>query len=76
MKKTEEWDEEMAIKEVDVLKELNHEHLIKYFEHFDEFIFGADYFCIVCELCEVVYFISLGSSFLYVYSLCFKRMEI
>ena len=66
MKKTDEWDEEMATKEVDLLKELNHEHLIKYFEHFDEFIFGADYFCIVCELCEVIYFISLCSSLLYI----------
>lgn len=53
VKKGEEWDEQNEKNEVHLFKLIKHDNLIKYFEHFDELIFGSDYFCLVCELCEV-----------------------
>ena len=41
--------------EVNLLQQLRHDHVIRYFEHFDEPILGSDYFCLVCELCEVIF---------------------
>ena len=53
VKKGKEWDQENDEKEVDLLQRLRHENIIRYFEHFDESIFDSEYFCVVCELCEV-----------------------
>ena len=37
-----------------ILKGLNNENIIRYFDHFDEEIHKKSYLCIVTELCEVL----------------------
>lgn len=40
--------------EVDILKNISHENVIKYFDHFEVTIFDSNYFCLICEFCEVI----------------------
>lgn len=60
IKKDEEWNERneeslQRIKEIDLLQRVQHENLLRYFEHFEEVIFGVDCLCLVSELCEVIF---------------------
>ena len=41
--------------EVELMKRIKHENIIRYYEHFDETIFGSLHFCFVCEFCEVIF---------------------
>ena len=53
MEKGDDFEEQRN--EVDLIKPLKHDNIVRYFDHFEETIFGSDYFCFVCELCEVVF---------------------
>lgn len=44
---------EASQNELKLLKKLNHENIIKYFDHFDEKLHDSEYLCIICEYCEV-----------------------
>ena len=43
---------ETAQNELKLLKQLDHENIIKYFDHFDEKLHDSEYLCIICEYCE------------------------
>ena len=42
-----------AQNELKLMKQINHENIIKYFDHFDDQFYGTDYLCIICEYCQV-----------------------
>ena len=44
---------ESAQNELRLMKQINHENIIKYFDHFDQQFYGTDYLCIICEYCKV-----------------------
>ena len=39
--------------ELEILLEINHENIVKYYEHFDLYIRGEDHTIIIMEYCEV-----------------------
>lgn len=39
--------------ELNVLPSLNHDNIIKYYEHFEAYVYGSNSLCIVTEYCEV-----------------------
>lgn len=41
--------------EVELMKRIKHDNIILFYEHFDETISGSQYFCFVCEFCEVIF---------------------
>lgn len=43
-----------AQNELKLMKQINHENIIKYFDHFDDECYGADYLCIISEFCQVL----------------------
>ena len=45
---------ESAQNELKLMKQINHENIIKYFENFDEECYGTDYLCIISEFCQVL----------------------
>ena len=47
---------ESAQNELKLMKQINHENIIKYFENFDEECYGTDYLCIISEFCQVLQF--------------------
>ena len=65
MKIDQDSDDRNEENEVILLQRLRHHHVIRYFEHFDEAFLGSDYFCVVYELCEVIYFTSFILSYRY-----------
>ena len=47
---------ETAQNELDLMKQINHENIIKYFDNFDEYCYSTYYLCIICEYCQVLHF--------------------
>lgn len=45
---------ELSKNEVDLMKRIKHDNITRYYEHFDETISGSQYFCFVCEFCQVI----------------------
>ena len=43
-----------AHNELKLMKQINHENIIKYFENFDDKCFGMEYLCIISEFCKVL----------------------
>jgi len=37
-----------------ILSRLNHENIIKYYEHFEQVVIGCNNLCIVTEYCRVI----------------------
>ena len=46
----------IAQNELRLMKQINHENIIKYFDHFDQECFDTDYLCIISEFCQVLQF--------------------
>ena len=44
---------ETAQNELDLMKQINHDNIIRYFDNFDEECYSTDYLCIICEYCQV-----------------------
>ena len=45
-----------AENEFSLMWRINHENILKYYEHFDHEIRGKDYTCVVIEYCHVCVF--------------------
>ena len=49
-----------AENEFSLMWRINHENILKYYEHFDHKIRGRDYTCVITEYCEVSVFTCLN----------------
>lgn len=43
----------IAQNELEILKEIKHENIIKYYYHFKETFNKLEHICIICEYCKV-----------------------
>ena len=47
---------ETAQNELILIKRINHENIIRYFDNFEDKFYGMNYLCIICEFCPVLFF--------------------
>ena len=45
---------ETAQNELILIKRINHENIIRYFDNFEDKFNGMNYLCIICEYCPVL----------------------
>lgn len=49
------YDKSSKNSEIEIMKSINHENIIKYFDSFDLEIQSEEYLCLITEYCEVFY---------------------
>ena len=56
-----------AENEFSLMWRINHENILKYYEHFDHEIDGLDSTCIITEYCQVRFLYNINYIFIYFY---------